>query len=76
MSPPGCARRSKLYGAPLPAVTAHYMINPNWAAYVQYAKGFLAPNLNYIQNADPSKSKVDPQQTNNYQVGTTYQSHG
>lgn len=63
----------KAYGAPLPAVTVHYLINPNWAAYVQYAKGFLAPNLNYIQNADPSQSKVDPQQTNNYQVGTTWQ---
>lgn len=64
----------KAYGAPLPAVTVHYLINPNWAAYVQYAKGFLAPNLNYIQNADPSKTKVDPQQTSNYQVGTTFQS--
>ncbi len=64
----------KAYGAPLPAVTARYLINPNWAAYVQYAKGFQAPNLNYIQNADPSKSKVDPQQTDNYQVGTTWQS--
>ena len=65
----------KAYGAPLPAVTAHYLIAPDWAAYAQYAKGFLAPQLNYIQNADPSQTKVDPQQTNNYQVGTTYQGH-
>ncbi|MGI3776778.1 MAG: TonB-dependent receptor [Janthinobacterium lividum] len=63
----------KSYAAPLPAVTAHYLLTPSWAAYLQYAKGFLAPQLNYIQNADPTKTNVSPQQTNNYQVGTTYQ---
>jgi len=66
----------KAYGAPLPAVTARYEINPTWSVYAQYAKGFLAPNLNYIQNADPSKTNVDPQQTNNYQIGTSYQTRG
>ena len=65
----------KPYSAPQPAVTARYEINPNWSAYAQYAKGFLAPNLNYVQNADPSKTNVDPQQTNNYQIGNSYQSH-
>ena len=64
---------TKAYGAPLPAVTVHYLINPRWAAYLQYAKGFLAPNLNYIQNADPDQSHVDPQETNNYQAGTSWQ---
>lgn len=64
---------SKTYGAPLPAVTVHYMIDPHWAAYLQYAKGFLAPNLNYVQNADPRQSNVSPQQTNNYQAGTSWQ---
>lgn len=63
----------KSYGAPLPAVTARYLITPQWSTYAQYAKGFLAPNLNYIQNADPTQTNVSPQQTNNYQVGTTYQ---
>ena len=64
----------KAYSAPQPAVTARYELNPNWSAYAQYAKGFQLPNLNYIQNADPSKTKVDPQQTDNYQLGTSYQS--
>ena len=63
----------KAYSSPQPAVTARYELNPNLSVYAQYAKGFLAPNLNYIQNADPSKTNVDPQQTNNYQVGTSYQ---
>ena len=63
----------KAYGAPLPAVTARYELSPTWSAYAQYAKGFQMPNLNYVQNADPSKTQVDPQQTNNYQLGTTYQ---
>lgn len=63
----------KAYSAPLPAVTARYELSPTWSAYAQYAKGFQMPNLNYIQNADPSKTQVDPQQTSNYQIGTTYQ---
>ena len=66
----------KSYGAPLPAVTVHYLIDPHWAAYLQYAKGFLAPQLNYIQNADPAQTNISPQQTQNYQVGTSWQTPG
>ena len=64
---------TKEYQAPLPAVTVHYTFNPHWAAYFQYAQGFLAPYLNYIQVADPTKSDVSPQKTNNYQIGTSWQ---
>ena len=66
-------RYAKDYQAPLPAVTAHYAINTHWAAYFQYAQGFLAPYLNYIQVADPAQSNVSPETTNNYQVGTSWQ---
>ena len=65
---------TKAYGASQPAVTAHYDINSAWSTYAQYAKGFQLPNLNYVQNANPSLTNVDPQQTNNYQLGTAYQS--
>ena len=64
------------YQSPLPAVTVHYAINRKWAAYFQYAQGFLAPYLNYIQVADPTRSDVSPQKTNNYQIGTSWQSRG
>lgn len=63
------------YGAALPAVTAHYMIRKNWSAYLQYAKGFQMPDLNYIQVADPTQTKVSPQKTDNYQIGTAWQNH-
>jgi iron complex outermembrane receptor protein len=63
------------YGAILPAVTAHYMIRSDWSTYVQYAKGFQMPNLNYIQVADPTQTSVSPQKTDNYQIGTTWQNH-
>ena len=66
----------KEYQAPLPAVTVHYAIDQYWVAYVQYAQGFLAPYLNYIQVADPTQSDVSPQKTSNYQIGTSWQSHG
>lgn len=66
----------KEYQAPLPAVTVHYAFNSDWAAYFQYAQGFLAPYLNYIQVADPTQSDVSPQKTSNYQIGTSWQNRG
>lgn len=64
---------TRTYSAPLPAVTVHYMINPHWSAYAQYAQGFLAPSLNYIQVPDPTASTVSPQKTANYQIGSSWQ---
>ncbi|CAM2156592.1 iron complex outermembrane recepter protein [Pararobbsia alpina] len=57
----------------LPSFTLHEQINSNWSAYIQYAQGFLAPNLNVFYVSDPSVSgQPDPEQTDNYQIGTTY----
>jgi iron complex outermembrane recepter protein len=59
----------------LPSVTLHEQINSNWSAYAQFAQGFLAPNLNIFYVANPAgSSQPSPEQTNNYQVGTTYKS--
>jgi iron complex outermembrane recepter protein len=57
----------------LPSLQIHEQINPNWSAYAQYAQGFLASNLNqlYIPNAGTAPQPA-PEQTNNYQIGTTY----
>ncbi|MDI7047149.1 TonB-dependent receptor, partial [Escherichia coli] len=57
----------------LPSLQIHEKINSNWSAYAQYAQGFLAPNLNsfYIPNLTPA-SQPAPQETDNYQIGTTY----
>lgn len=64
---------SKSYAAVLPSVEARYMIEPHWSTYAQAAKGFLAPNLNIFYTQDPSKSSVKPQESWNYQIGTSYQ---
>lgn len=59
----------------LPSVMLHEQINSNWSAYAQFAQGFLAPNLNVFYVANPSgSSQPNPEQTNNYQIGTTYKS--
>jgi len=57
------------YGETLPSVTARYTIQPGWSAYIQAAKGFLAPPITVVQQQDVSK--VDPEVTWNYQVGTS-----
>lgn len=58
----------------LPAVVAHYMIQPNWSAYAQYAEGFLAPNLNSFYQANANLQTLNPESTQNYQLGTTWKS--
>ncbi len=67
---------SQTWTKALPAVTAHYTIQPNWTAYAQFAKGMLAPNLNsfYPKSATGINdvSTLDPEQTTNYQLGTTW----
>ncbi len=58
----------------MPSLAANYRIQPNWTAYAQVAKGYLAPNLQLFYVPDPSKNNVKPQETTNYQIGTVYKS--
>lgn len=57
----------------LPSFNANYVITPSWAAYAQIAKGFLAPNENFFNTVTPATTNLAPQQTWNYQFGTTWQ---
>jgi iron complex outermembrane recepter protein len=57
----------------LPSVLAHYSITNHWSAYAQVAKGFLAPNENYFNYETPGSTNLTPQQTWNYQGGTSWQ---
>ncbi len=58
----------------LPAITGHYAIAKNWSAYLQVAKGFQAPNLNSFYTVNPALGTLKPQETTNYQLGTTWES--
>jgi iron complex outermembrane receptor protein len=62
-----------LYDAPLPALALHYQIDPRWTAYAQVARGFLAPQLEFLDVPDPKANPVAPEQTWNYQAGTGWQ---
>lgn len=65
---------SKTWTATLPSASFHYAFSPNWTAYAQWAKGYLAPNLNlfYVPNPAVSDSAVAPEKTTNIQLGTTW----
>jgi iron complex outermembrane receptor protein len=56
----------------LPSADLHYKITDSWSAYAQWAKGFLAPNLNVLYVDDPSHNTLKPEATTNVQVGTTW----
>ena len=61
------------FSATLPSFLAHYSLTGNWAAYAQAAKGFLAPNENFFNFSAPGSTNVSPQQSWNYQLGTSWQ---
>jgi iron complex outermembrane receptor protein len=65
---------SKEWNATLPSAAFHYAFTSDWTAYAQWAKGFLAPNLNLFYVADPemSDSALQPEKTTNWQLGTTW----
>ena len=60
----------------LPSVDLHYKIQDNWSAYAQYARGFLAPNLNVLYVVNPALNSVNPEGTTNVQLGTTWVGQG
>jgi iron complex outermembrane receptor protein len=65
---------TKVYQEVTPSIEANYLITPDLSVYAQYAKGFLAPNLNLLYSTNPGGSSVNPQTTDNYQAGIVYQS--
>lgn len=67
---------SKEWNATLPSAAFHYTFTSNWTAYAQWAKGFLAPNLNLFYVPDPqvSDSAIQPEKTTNWQMGTSWSS--
>jgi iron complex outermembrane receptor protein len=73
-SAPSTAPSNQSWSAVQPAIDAHYQIMKNWVAYVQVAEGFLAPPLNaLLVPAANAPSSLKPEQTINYQIGTTFQ---
>ena len=60
----------------LPSLDLHYALNDHWSAYAQFAKGFLAPNLNTFYTVDPSQNQVVPESTTNQQIGTVWNTDG
>ncbi|OOG64394.1 hypothetical protein B0E46_06950 [Rhodanobacter sp. B04] len=64
---------TKDWSKPLPSLALHWQFSPNWTAYAQWAKGFLAPNLNTFYTTNPqASSDLKPEQTVNRQLGTTW----
>ncbi|MDB5461027.1 MAG: hypothetical protein JWO72_2768, partial [Caulobacteraceae bacterium] len=56
----------------LPFLTANYRIQNNWSAYAQYAQGFLIPNIGNLYVGSLSQTKIQPQESTNYQIGSVF----
>jgi iron complex outermembrane receptor protein len=56
----------------LPFLTANYRIQNNLSVYAQYAQGFVIPNIGQLYVNNLNSTKIVPQESTNYQVGTVY----
>ena len=61
----------------MPSVSANYLIDKDWSAYAQVAKGFQAPseaNSFYVSNAQffSNAIQIKPETSINYQLGTVF----
>jgi iron complex outermembrane receptor protein len=66
---------SHTWAAAQPSLYGNYRLASNWSAYAQYARGFLAPNLNLLyRTSTAAASALNPQLTDNLQAGTTWKS--
>lgn len=63
---------SQTWTKALPALTTRYALSSSWSVYGQYAEGFQAPNMNVFYKANSQPNTLSPEQTKNYQVGTTW----
>jgi iron complex outermembrane receptor protein len=71
---------NKTFRKDLEYVTANYKLMSNWSVYAQYATGILVPDISAFQVSGPSAnpsigpdlSKLVPQTSTNYQIGTVY----
>ena len=70
---------SKTWNVLLPSLDAHYYLAENWSVYGQVAEGFVPPNLSNMQGTTTpalAVSNLKPQNTTNYQAGSTWKSDG
>lgn len=64
---------NEVFTKTLPFLTANYRISNNWSAYAEYAQGILLPNIGNFYVGNLASSKVAPQESTNYQLGTVFQ---
>jgi iron complex outermembrane receptor protein len=61
------------YTKTLPFLTANYRLRPNWSVYAQYAQGFLVPKIGNLYVGSAEQTKIVPQESTNYQLGSVFQ---
>ncbi len=62
----------QVYTRTLPFLTANYKVKSNWSVYAQYAQGFLVPKIGTLYVNDLSSTRVEPQLSTNYQLGSVF----
>jgi iron complex outermembrane recepter protein len=62
----------EIFTRTIPFFAANYRIEDNWSVYFQYAQGFLIPNIGNFYVDNLASSKVVPQLSTNYQLGTVF----
>ena len=64
---------NQVFTKTLPFFNVNYRLASNWSTYAEYAQGFLIPNIGEFYVNNLASTKVLPQESTNYQVGTVFQ---
>jgi iron complex outermembrane receptor protein len=70
-------QNNALYNQALPFLDVHYMLQPNWSTYAQFATGNVIPSTGVFDTAGAAAPVAlpPPIQTKAYQVGTVYKTN-
>jgi iron complex outermembrane receptor protein len=73
----GPVSNNATYNQPLPFLDVHYMLQPNWSTYAQFATGNVIPSTNVFDTAGATAPVAlpPPIQTKAYQIGTVYKTN-
>jgi iron complex outermembrane receptor protein len=62
---------TQTYTSVQPSIDIKYAFTKDWTAYLQAAKGFLAPSINVVEVNTTTAPALKPEETWNYQIGAT-----
>ncbi len=67
--------QTETFDKPLAYLAANYKLTPSWSTYAQMSQGMYVPDISSFQSAGAPYTSVQPELSNNYQLGVVHNSN-